>query len=180
MVDCPPPVTLIKATKAPAVRNVRNTPDYTAFRNHTVTLNQDFMKKKPHLFSSLFTAAILAGTLSLGTSLSAQDASQPQPQQPQSQPSQAPDSSGQAMPSQSAPPQSAPAQQSPDAQAQSSTGVQTFTGTIMKAGDKYVLQDAASGNTYDLDHQDELAKFDGKKVRVHGTIDASGKMIHVQ
>jgi hypothetical protein len=138
------------------------------------------MKKKSHLFSSLFTAAILAGTLSLATSLSAQDASQAQPQQPQSQPSQAPDSSGQTMPSQSAPPQSAPAQQSPDAQAQSSAGVQTFTGTIMKAGDKYVLQDAASGNTYDLDHQDELAKFEGKKVRVHGTVDASGKMIHVQ
>jgi len=137
------------------------------------------MKKKFRLFSSLFTAAILAGSLSLGTSLSAQDASQAQPQQPQSQPSQASDSSGQAVPSQPAPPQSAPAQ-SPDAQAQSSTVVQTFTGTIMKSGDKYVLQDAASGNTYDLDHQDELAKFEGKKVRVHGTVDASGKMIHVQ
>jgi hypothetical protein len=139
-------------------------------KRHVLKSPEDFMKKKSHLFSSLFTAAILAGTLSLGTSLSAQDASQ----------AQAPDSSGQAMPSQSAPPQSAPAQQSPDAQAQSSTGVQTFTGTIMKAGDKYVLQDAASGNTYDLDHQDELAKFEGKKVRVHGTVDASGKMIHVQ
>ena len=50
----------------------------------------------------------------------------------------------------------------------------------MKSGDKYVLQDAASGNTFGLDHQDELAKFEGKKVRVHGTVDASGKMIHVQ
>jgi hypothetical protein len=137
------------------------------------------MKKKLYSFSSLLAAVALAGALSLGTSLHAQDASQAQ-QQPQSQPSQAPDSSGQAMPSQSAPPQSAPAQPSPDAQAQSSTGVQTFTGTIMKSGDKYVLQDAASGNTYDLDHQDELAKFEGKKVRVHGTVDASGKMIHVQ
>lgn len=139
------------------------------------------MKKKFYLFSSLFTAAVLAGTLSLGPSLHAQDAPQAQPQQPQSQPSQAPDSSGQATPSQpTPPPQSAPTQQSPDAQAQSSTAVQTFTGTVIKSGDKYVLQDAASGTTYDLDHQDELAKFEGKKVRVHGTIDASGKMIHVQ
>lgn len=150
--------------------------------------------KKLHLLSSLFAAAALIGALSLGTSLSAQDAPQAQPQQPQSQPSQAPDSSGQAMPSQStpnqtpsqatpsqaAPSQPAPAQQAPDAQAQSAPGVQTFTGTIVKAGDKYVLQDAASGTTYDIDHQDEVAKFDGKKVRVHGTIDASGKMIHVQ
>jgi hypothetical protein len=145
--------------------------------------------KKLHLLSSLFAAAALIGALSWGTSLSAQDAPQAQPQQPQSQPSQAPDSSGQAMPSQStpnqtpsqaAPSQPAPAQQAPDAQAQSAPGVQTFTGTIVKAGDKYVLQDAASGTTYDIDHQDEVAKFDGKKVRVHGTIDASGKMIHVQ
>lgn len=90
----------------------------------------------------------------------------------QSAPAQTP---GQATPSQ--PPQ---AQQAPDAQAQSAPGVQTFTGTIVKTGDKYVLQDAASGTTYDIDHQDEVAKFDGKKVRVHGTIDATGKMIHVQ
>jgi hypothetical protein len=138
------------------------------------------MKKKLYSFSLLFAAAALAGALSLGTSLHAQDASQAQPQQPQSQPSQAPDSSGQAMPSQSTPSQPPTTQQSPDAQAQSSTGVQTFTGTIIKSGDKYVLQDAASGNTYDLDHQDEVAKFEGKKVRVHGTVDASGKMIHVQ
>jgi hypothetical protein len=144
------------------------------------------MKKKFHLLSSLFAAAILIGALSWGTSLNAQDAPQAQPQ---SQPTQAPDSSGQAMPSQAtpsqtpsqpAPNQPAPAQQAPDAQAQSTPGVQTFTGTIVKAGDKYVLQDAASGTTYDIDHQDEVAKFDGKKVRVHGTIDASGKMIHVQ
>jgi Protein of unknown function (DUF5818) len=58
--------------------------------------------------------------------------------------------------------------------------VQTFTGTVVKQGDKYVLQDAATGTTYDIDHQDEVKKFDGKKVRVHGTLDASTKMIHVQ
>ncbi len=147
------------------------------------------MKRRFHLLSSLFAVAILISALSWGTSLSAQDTAQAQPQQPQSQPTQAPDSSGQAMPSQStpsqtpsqpAPNQSAPAQPAPDAQAQSASGVQTFTGTIVKAGDKYVLQDAASGTTYDIDHQDEVAKFDGKKVRVHGTVDASGKMIHVQ
>ena len=40
--------------------------------------------------------------------------------------------------------------------------------------------DADSGKTYDIDHQDEVKQFEGKKVRVHGTLDASGKMIHVQ
>jgi cytoskeletal protein RodZ len=154
------------------------------------------MKKKFNLFSSLFSVAVLVGALSWGISLNAQDATQSQPQQPQSQPSQAPDSSGQATPSESTPTQTpsqaapapsapaqtapTPSQPTPEAQAQSPAGTQTFTGTIMKAGDKYVLQDAASGTTYDIDHQDEVAKFEGKKVRVHGTVDASGKMIHVQ
>jgi hypothetical protein len=51
---------------------------------------------------------------------------------------------------------------------------------IVKSGDKYVLQDSASNTTYDIDHQDEVKQYEGKKVRVHGTLDASGKMIHVQ
>jgi hypothetical protein len=49
----------------------------------------------------------------------------------------------------------------------------------MKQGNKFVLQDA-SGTTYDIDHQDEVSKFEGKRVRVHGTLDPSGKMIHLQ
>jgi len=69
------------------------------------------------------------------------------------------------------------AQPAPDSQA---GAVQVFSGTIVKSGDKYVLQDSASGNTYDIDTQDQVKQFEGKKVRVHGTLDASGKMIHVQ
>jgi uncharacterized protein YdeI (BOF family) len=84
----------------------------------------------------------------------------------QQQPRRAPDQSGQA----------------PDSQAQSQPqpGVQVFTGMIVKSGDKYVLQDSASNTTYDIDHQDEVKQYEGKKVRVHGTLDANGKMIHVQ
>jgi Protein of unknown function (DUF5818) len=71
--------------------------------------------------------------------------------------------------------------QAPDSQAQSQqAGVQVFTGTIMKSGDKYVLQDSASNTTYDIDAQDQVKPFEGKKVRVHGTLDPNGKMIHVQ
>jgi Protein of unknown function (DUF5818) len=65
-------------------------------------------------------------------------------------------------------------------QAASASDSQTFTGTIVKAGDKYVLQDTASGSTYDIDHQEQLKQYEGKKVRVHGTLDSSGKMIHLQ
>jgi|SRR5581483_4702157 hypothetical protein len=58
-------------------------------------------------------------------------------------------------------------------------GVQVFTGAIIRQGDKYVLQ-SAEGTVYAIDHQDEVKKFEGKKVRVYGTLDASGKMIHIQ
>lgn len=53
---------------------------------------------------------------------------------------------------------------------------QTFTGTVVKQGDKYVLKDDA-GKTYDIDHQSDVAKFEGKRVRVQGTLDPNGKIM---
>jgi hypothetical protein len=50
----------------------------------------------------------------------------------------------------------------------------------VKSGDKYVLQDESTGKTYDIDHQDEVAKHVGRRVRVNGTLDPSGNMIHIQ
>ncbi len=105
------------------------------------------------------------------------------PQQPdQSMPSQPtagqPQQPGQSPTGQTTPDASQPSQQSPDAQAQPSTG-QTFAGTILKSGDKYVLQDM-SGTKYDIDHQEIVAKYEGKKVRVNGTLDPDGKTIHVK
>lgn len=115
----------------------------------------------------------LALSLSLALPLSAQQNTPSQPadptaqqpaQPPQGSTSQTPDS----RPTPDATPQAAP------------TDSQTFTGTIMKSGDKYVLQDTASGTTYDIDHQEQVKQYEGKKVRVRGTLDPSGKMIHVQ
>jgi uncharacterized protein DUF5818 len=96
------------------------------------------------------------------------DQSGQQPSDSQAQPSRTPDQGGQA---------------TPDSQTQptgSASDSQTFSGTVVKSGDKYVLQDEASGKTYDIDHQEQLKQYEGKRVRVHGTLDASGKMIHVQ
>ena len=96
------------------------------------------------------------------------DQSGQQPSDSQAQPSRTPDQGGQA---------------APDSQGQptpSASDSQTFSGTVVKSGDKYVLQDEASGKTYDIDHQEQLKQYEGKRVRVHGTLDASGKMIHVQ
>jgi uncharacterized protein YdeI (BOF family) len=102
------------------------------------------------------TLGLLAGMGLSGVPVNAQQQSDPQPP---SQPSQ---------------------QQAPDAQSQSQqTQVQTFAGTIMKSGDKYVLQDA-SGTSFDVDRQDLVKSHEGKKVRISGTLDPDGKTIHVK
>ena len=59
---------------------------------------------------------------------------------------------------------------------QNANGTQTFTGTVVKQGDKYMLKDD-TGKTYDIDHQTDVAKFEGKRVRVQGTLDPSGKIM---
>ncbi|MHB8215561.1 MAG: DUF5818 domain-containing protein [Candidatus Sulfotelmatobacter sp.] len=134
----------------------------------------------------LWFLSALALFLSVGISLSAQDGTQPtQTPDTQSQPAQSPAPEAQPTPTQEAQPS-----QTPDASGQTPSGsqapppqaanAQSFSGTVVKSGDKYVLKDEASGNTYDLDHQDEVQKFEGKRVKVHGTLDASGKMIHLQ
>lgn len=126
------------------------------------------MKNRPSSLWSLIALTLLVGLSLSGVQLNAQQTgSQPDQQQP-SRPSE----------QQSQPPaQQAP---SPDTQAQSQqTQVQTFAGTIMKTGDKYVLQDA-SGTSFDVDRQDLVKPHEGKKVRINGTLDADGKTIHVK
>ena len=85
------------------------------------------------------------------------------PGQTQQQPGQPPDQAG---------------QPAPDTTAQ--TPVQIFTGTIAKANDKFVLQESSGGTIYNIDRQDVVKDLEGKKVRVHGTLDPDGKTIHVQ
>jgi hypothetical protein len=76
-------------------------------------------------------------------------------------------------------PSQPPAQSAPDAQSQSSASGQVFAGTIVKTGDKYVLQ-SSTGTAYEVDRQDLLAKYEGKQVRINGTLDPDGKTIHVK
>lgn len=66
-----------------------------------------------------------------------------------------------------------------DAGAATASDSQNFSGTVVKSGDKFVLKDD-SGKTYDIDHQADVAKFEGKRVRVKGTLDASGTKILVK
>ena len=56
----------------------------------------------------------------------------------------------------------------------------TFTGTIAKNGERFVLKDEGGKSWYDLDDQQTAGKFAGKRVRVTGTLDASNNTIRVQ
>jgi uncharacterized protein YdeI (BOF family) len=118
-------------------------------------------------FQSWWSLTALAAMLSMGIALNAQ---QTQPQQPPSAQTPAPRTSDQPAP----PPANSGADQAAPANGQ------VFNGTIVKVGDRYMLRDEAGAQTYDLDHQDQVQKFAGKRVRVHGTLDPNGKMIHLQ
>ena len=65
-------------------------------------------------------------------------------------------------------------------QRQSPTAEQTFTGTITKSGDNFLLNDAEKKASYTLDDVEQAIKYVGKKVIVTGTLDAQNHMIHVE
>ncbi|MBZ5563516.1 MAG: hypothetical protein LAP13_13985 [Acidobacteriia bacterium] len=56
---------------------------------------------------------------------------------------------------------------------------QTFTGKIAQVDGHYVLQDMSSNTNYKLDNEDKAKQFDGKNVKVIGTLDSSSNTIHV-
>src|ERR1039458_4582290 len=159
-----------------------------------------FVKNRIQSLSFVAILAVVSGMISWGSALAQTTPSTPTDQPtPQPQPTPSPDT----------PPatQQPPSSQTPD-QAQtpsskdntpaagtSSAGTsaagtsaagtaagsdsQAFSGTIEKSGDKYVLKDDA-GKTYEIDHQDDVKKFEGKRVRVQGKLDDSGTKIMVK
>ena len=58
--------------------------------------------------------------------------------------------------------------------------IRIFLGTITKTGNQFVFSDAVSKSSYQLDDQETASKFDGEKVKVTGTLDASHNIIRVQ
>jgi hypothetical protein len=118
--------------------------------------------------------ATLALAMALSTvSFAQQDQStQPSPQQPTSdtQNAQQPTADQQGTQQPSSPSQD------------SSTSMQTsqgssFTGTVVKAGGKYVLK--TSDMNYQLDNQQKAKQFVGQQVKVNGTLDSTTSTIHV-
>jgi uncharacterized protein YdeI (BOF family) len=118
---------------------------------------------------ALVLAFALAWGGSSGTVGSATAQSQPQPQQ---QP-------GQAQPQ----PQQQPDQAQPQPQQQpgqgQTTAASTFTGTVVKNGDQFMLRDS-SGQVFGLDDSSKAKPFEGKTVKVTGELDEQAKVIHVE
>jgi hypothetical protein len=65
----------------------------------------------------------------------------------------------------------------PESQDKSPTA-QTFTGTISKDADSYVLK-VSDSTSYKLDSQSDVQPFEGRRVQVTGTLDSSINLIHV-
>jgi hypothetical protein len=86
---------------------------------------------------------------------------QPTPNQPQTPPDQTQPAPGQDQPKQD--------------QAQATT----FTGTIVKDGEQFLLH-ATSGGIYKLDDSTRAQAFEGKSVKVTGKLDTDAKLIHVE
>jgi DNA-nicking Smr family endonuclease len=68
--------------------------------------------------------------------------------------------------------------QSQDSQNQQESSAQVFTGAIVKDESRYVLK-AADGASYQLDDQEKAKRYEGKHVKIVGSIDAHGKMLHI-
>ena len=85
-------------------------------------------------------------------------------------------------PSMQSPSQTSPSQGSSSSSATSATqgsaSESTFTGSIGKSGGKFVLH-AAEGD-FKLDDQGQAQSYEGKDVKVTGTLDSSGRTIKVK
>jgi len=55
----------------------------------------------------------------------------------------------------------------------------TFVGQITQSNGQYVLKDRASKATFLLDDQEKAKPFEGKNVKIIGTLDAASNTIHV-
>ncbi len=85
------------------------------------------------------------------------------------------------------PPPDRPMQQQPDQQPAQSVSppappqppaAQTFTGTIVKDGTRYVLK-VSTNSVYQLDDQERAKQYEGKQVKIAGTLNATGNSLHI-
>ncbi len=61
---------------------------------------------------------------------------------------------------------------------QEQPSIPAFVGTITKDGARYVLK-VSSNSAYQLDDQNRARQYEGKQVKIAGTLDADGKSLHI-
>ena len=66
------------------------------------------------------------------------------------------------------------------AQQDNRQNTKVFSGTILRSGDNFVLSDAANKLAYVLDNAEKASPYEGKKVKVTGTVDPANNTIHVE
>jgi len=65
-------------------------------------------------------------------------------------------------------------------QTQAQLEAKTFTGTIQKRGENFVLSESAIKSRYMLDNQNKARPYEGKNVEVTGTFDVASNLIHIE
>jgi hypothetical protein len=68
----------------------------------------------------------------------------------------------------------------PSLQTQAQPETKSFTGTVLKSGETYVLSDSATKSRYTLDDVKKAGLHEGKRVKVTGTLDKASNVIHVE
>jgi hypothetical protein len=68
----------------------------------------------------------------------------------------------------------------PKFQSRAQREAETFMGTILKDGENYVLSDPATKSRYRLDDAKKARPYEGKTVKVTGTLDKASNVIHVE
>lgn len=101
--------------------------------------------------------------------------------------SSAPAASSPAASPSASPAETSPAQASPSTPDQPSAGqgsapgqsqeAESFMGTVVKSGNKYVLK--TDSGTYQIDDQDKAKQFEGKQVKVSGKLDKATGTLQV-
>jgi hypothetical protein len=66
----------------------------------------------------------------------------------------------------------------PPAQQEQRPAAAMFMGTIIKDGNRYVLK-VSSNKAYQLDDQERAKQYEGKQVKIAGTLNADGQSLHI-
>jgi hypothetical protein len=103
---------------------------------------------------------------------------QPVPQRPEPVPVPNSNADKQAGPTEDTPKQQPAPDTKAPAQEKQGPAAQTLSGTVVKLGNKYVLR-TTDRETYELDDQDKAGEYEGKQVKIVGSLDRTTNMIHI-